>query len=377
MYPSSPMAPKKLGPVAAKKKNKEVLLTYNPSWADKVENDKDKMMMMMNPVLEKRPKQQFKVPPALNHLTNTLGSSSSCTSALVDEFNYSALFDEEGISPVSDENYANQMQLQEVLMSAVISSTLRNTQPSEEEIPPSKKGKKVAKNNVGHTSQSRSFCNICFDHKGIEEMFPSTGCRHTFCKDCISRYVASKIHGNVTRIKCPDMNCREGDIGPDICREIVPKEVLERWDNVLCESLIIGSQKFYCPYKDCSAVMLNDGEEKVTSSECPNCRRLFCAQCNVAWHAGIDCSQFKSLNENERKNVDIMLVELAKKKKWRRCPKCQFYVEKKSGCLHITCRCGYEFCYGCGSIYTPSHACPPRGIARRRNTREIARRRNI
>lgn len=176
----------------------------------------------------------------------------------------------------------------------------------------SKRCKKIAEEEIGQTSGS--FCNICFDYKGTEEMFPSTTCRHTFCKDCISKYVASKIQENVTRVNCPDTNCSEGDIGPDICREIVPMEVLERWENVLCESLISGSQKFYCPFKECSAMMLNDGEEKVTASQCPNCRRLFCAQCKVAWHAGIDCSQFKSSNKNERDYGDIMLMELAETK---------------------------------------------------------------
>ncbi|KAL1811378.1 hypothetical protein ACET3Z_021443 [Daucus carota] len=260
------------------------------------------------------------------------GSSTSCTSAMVDEFYFSVLFDEENIFPVSDENYANQMQLQEVLMSAVISSTtFQNVQQSEVEIPASSKGKKIVEKDTGEASQSQSLCNICFDYKGTKEMFPSPSCRHKFCKDCIGKYVASKIHENVTRINCPDMNCREGVIGPDICREIVPKEVLERWENVLCESLFIGSQKFYCPFKDCSAVMLDDGEEKVLASECSNCRRLFCAQCKVAWHAGIDCNQFQSLNVNERENGDIMLMELAKNKKWRRCPKCKFYVEKVAG----------------------------------------------
>ncbi|KAL3008630.1 hypothetical protein AAZX31_07G042800 [Glycine max] len=46
-----------------------------------------------------------------------------------------------------------------------------------------------------------------------------------------------------------------------------------------------------------------------------------------------------------------MLMELAKNKCWRRCPKCNFYVEKVDGCKHITCRCGNEFCYACGSSW--------------------------
>ena len=30
---------------------------------------------------------------------------------------------------------------------------------------------------------------------------------------------------------------------------------------------------------------------------------------------------------------------------------CHFWVERQSGCSHMTCRCGYEFCYKCGDAY--------------------------
>ena len=35
----------------------------------------------------------------------------------------------------------------------------------------------------------------------------------------------------------------------------------------------------------------------------------------------------------------------------RRCNRCKFIVEKSQGCDHMTCRCGYEFCYICGGKY--------------------------
>nr|GEU47122.1 zinc finger, C6HC-type [Tanacetum cinerariifolium] len=94
-------------------------------------------------------------------------------------------------------------------------------------------------------------------------------------------HVAAKIQENITTVRCPDPNCK-GIIGPEACRLIVPKEVLDRWEDALCESLILGAEKFYCPFKDCSAMLVNDGGEAVTSSECPHCYRLFCAQCKVA-----------------------------------------------------------------------------------------------
>ncbi|CAL5438121.1 unnamed protein product [Camellia sinensis] len=51
----------------------------------------------------------------------------------------------------------------------------------------------------------------------------------------------------------------------------------------------------------------------------------------------MECVEFQGLSKGERENEDLMAMELAKKKKWRRCPNCKFYVEKDDGCLHITC----------------------------------------
>ena len=35
----------------------------------------------------------------------------------------------------------------------------------------------------------------------------------------------------------------------------------------------------------------------------------------------------------------------------KQCPSCLFWVEKNKGCDHMTCRCGYEFCFRCGAKY--------------------------
>ncbi|GKF81545.1 zinc finger, C6HC-type containing protein, partial [Tanacetum coccineum] len=91
------------------------------------------------------------------------------------------------------------------------------------------------------------FCDICMDTKPDSEMFQNTNvCGHMYCFDCIRGHVAAKIQENITKVRCPDPNCK-GVIGPEACRLIVPKEVLDRWENALCESLILGSEKFYCP----------------------------------------------------------------------------------------------------------------------------------
>ncbi|XP_065618955.1 E3 ubiquitin-protein ligase RSL1 [Quercus suber] len=185
--------------------------------------------------------------------------------------------------------------------------------------------------------------------------FKTESCVHSFCSDCIGKHVATKIQESITTVTCPGLDCKSV-IELDACREVLPKDVLDRWDEALCEALF-GSQRFYCPFKDCSAMLLNDNEEgeAIRESECPFCHRLFCAVCYVPWHSGVDCEEFQRLNEDERGRDDLMLRELVKEKKWRRCPHCKYFVERTDGCLHMTCRCTSQFCYGCGAEWTSDH----------------------
>ncbi|URE38062.1 IBR domain, partial [Musa troglodytarum] len=69
----------------------------------------------------------------------------------------------------------------------------------------------------------------------------------------------------------------EGVLDPDRCRHVVSKEVFDRWGLALCESAL-GQNAFYCPYKDCSALLTNDcsgvGCRVTIKASCPHCRTL-------------------------------------------------------------------------------------------------------
>ncbi|XP_068338932.1 E3 ubiquitin-protein ligase RSL1-like [Pyrus communis] len=206
----------------------------------------------------------------------------------------------------------------------------------------------------GQSSNSKSVpdfvCEICVDHKSGIELFRIENCSHGYCTDCMVKYVVSKLQENITSIRCPVPDCI-GLLEPEYCRPILPREVFDRWGTAMCEAVILGSEKFYCPYKDCSAMLIDDGSEVVRQSECPNCWRMFCAHCKVPWHEGIDCEEFVRLNKE-----DIMLMNLAKEKQWPRCPNCRFFVEKSVGCMFMMCRCRTAFCYNCGDLMSNNHA---------------------
>ncbi|XP_059456529.1 E3 ubiquitin-protein ligase RSL1-like isoform X2 [Corylus avellana] len=262
----------------------------------------------------------------------------------VDDFYFSLFFDEEAdeILSVSDAKYAEGLQLQEALMVDIITSQMANTgassSPTTQAISPPTANPEAGESSSSSTS---SFCDICVERKDGHQMFRNEGsCLHSFCSDCIGKHVSTKIQLGMTIVSCPGLECKVV-LELDACRPMLPKDVMERWDEELCRALIASEMKFYCPFKDCSGVLVNDKEERevmIRESECPFCHRLFCAQCCVPWHPGIECEEFQGINENERETEDLMLREIAREKKWKRCPNCKFYVERTQGCLHIICR---------------------------------------
>lgn len=241
------------------------------------------------------------------------------------------------------------------------------SQESAEESPPDGKGKRKLSSEEDNPSDSkkkrrkrnRFKCSICMERVQVSEQFLVSHCAHAFCNSCIGRYVAAKVGENVAVIGCPDPECEEGFVEIDLCGDIIPPELIDRWSVALCE-LALGDDKYYCPFKDCSALLINDndGTVKIRETECPHCHRMFCARCRVPWHEGIKCKEFRKLEDDEKGEDDLMFKKLADKKKWQRCPKCKMYVSRITGCLQIKCRCKQYFCYHCAApMKKDRHSC--------------------
>lgn len=281
---------------------------------------------------------------------------------LVDDAYISALSSAgEELFPISDVKYAEQLWLQEVLMSASqIARPPSSTLISIKEKGESSASASASSSSLASPSPSSFFCKICMDAPSDADMFTNGVCSHSFCRGCLGRYVGEKVKENILTVNCPEVNCRS-ILEPQSFRGMIPREVLDRWEAAVCEAAILSLNPIYCPFKDCSAALVVDEEDggvgALRQAECPHCSRLFCASCKVGWHAGLSCAEFQRLGADERRSEDLLLMEVAQKEGWRRCPKCKFFVEKTAGCLHITCRCGYEFCYGCGSQWVKTHAC--------------------
>ena len=97
----------------------------------------------------------------------------------------------------------------------------------------------------------------------------------------------------------------------------------------------------YCSTPKCST-FIPPASIKGDTGTCTKCAADTCRYCKKPSHSGI-CTEDKE---------GQTLRDLAKQKGWKECPKCKRFVERNTGCLHMTCKCLTEFCYSCGRLYS-------------------------
>ncbi|KAI5445742.1 hypothetical protein KIW84_013829 [Lathyrus oleraceus] len=200
-------------------------------------------------------------------------------------------------------------------------------------------------------------CEICYESNPLNDSFNIDGCTHFFCTKCTIKYIVSNLQQNKVNLTCPEIGC-SGTLNPQYCKPILPNNVMDWWEKALSESVIPEKNKFYCPFYDCSALLISEeyhiGGVISVYSICPHCNRRVCAKCKTPWHEEMSCEKFQGLKNSN----DALMIDLAGRRKWKKCPNCKSFVEKTNGCDHMKCRCSYKFCYNCGrGISSPNYGC--------------------
>ncbi|OHW93234.1 IBR domain-containing protein [Colletotrichum incanum] len=101
-----------------------------------------------------------------------------------------------------------------------------------------------------------------------------------------------------------------------------------------------GEERVYCSRPACAAFIPSRGPHvRGDDMECPACREGMCRRCRQTIHPGRPCRE-----EDE----DEMLMDAMDENNFSPCPRCRRIIDLAGGCHHITCPCGYEFCFQCG-----------------------------
>ncbi|EEA06700.1 IBR domain-containing protein [Cryptosporidium muris RN66] len=193
---------------------------------------------------------------------------------------------------------------------------------------------------------SREFyCNIIADTVKYNETF-SLKCGHRYSKICWKSYLEISLKEGISCIF--NLRC----IG---CNFLIPREV---WKMFLSESDMITFDKFCirsfvdykrAPIKWCPGIDCNFALELISSAfgscdvKC-NCGVEFCIYCSNEPHWPIPCKIIAKWNEKNKGEADNISWILDNTKL---CPKCKQYIEKNQGCVHMKCRCKFEFCWLC------------------------------
>ncbi|CAJ0849497.1 5356_t:CDS:10 [Entrophospora sp. SA101] len=131
-------------------------------------------------------------------------------------------------------------------------------------------------------------------------------CSHGFCFLCISKYVNVEIQGDNIKfpILCPvkSATCQKDGISEGIIEQALSREDLEKYYRKMAEMAI--------------------GDKKVSP-----------------WHNGFTCKEYQALPADQRSPEDLDVINLVKKEGWKRCPRCNFLIQKNGGCNHMTCKC--------------------------------------
>ncbi|KAI1468567.1 uncharacterized protein F4812DRAFT_427308 [Daldinia caldariorum] len=173
-------------------------------------------------------------------------------------------------------------------------------------------------------------CDACGDEKHFAELARAP-CHHEYCRECLTRLFR-------------DASNDESLFPPRCCRQNIPLAK----NQVFIDSDVVRTfrqkaiefstpRRTYCHNRRCARFIpgtnyLND------VATCSHCGYRTCMICKGATHNG-DCPEDEQLNQ---------VIELATEHRWQRCQRCWAMVELNTGCNHMTCRCGFQFCYVCG-----------------------------
>ncbi|PIA53346.1 hypothetical protein AQUCO_00900134v1 [Aquilegia coerulea] len=203
--------------------------------------------------------------------------------------------------------------------------------------------------------QSKTTCGICFDDYPQSKLYDA-GCDHPFCSSCWEGYVSTSIHdgSGCLMLRCPEHKCGAA-VDQDLVNTFVSQEEdKEKYSNHLFKSYVEDNRRIkWCPAPGCDNAVKYIGDFENYDVSC-NCECGFCWNCTQEAHSPVDCdtvSNWILKNKDESENVNWILVNS------KPCPKCKRPIQKNEGCNHMTCKCGFHFCWLCLSTTKDHYAC--------------------
>ena len=223
----------------------------------------------------------------------------------------------------------------------------------------------------------QSFCQVCSDDMDPLLQFQvSVGsqCRHApeICLACWEQHIASQAETkNWDSITCPHADCGV-ILGYGDMQRFAPAEIFRRYDKFQTNKALQNVLVYrLCAHEGCGSGGFMEDEEIPAYMTCADCQRHTCLGCNLIYHHGQTCDEYRSWLEDAQRRAETDEVEKARIQEQQRaekdsagyllewakkCPNeaCGAQIQKTTGCDHMTCRlCHHQFCWLCLAEYAP------------------------
>ncbi|CAG5128662.1 unnamed protein product [Candidula unifasciata] len=138
----------------------------------------------------------------------------------------------------------------------------------------------------------------------------------------------------------------------------------------------------WCPNPNCGRIVKLGNQTSVIDASFDvtcDCGQEFCCLCLSQPHWPATCRQAEEYRQKlrihkvpqepaggafptdnpseppqlERKNAEVMEIE------GRVCPRCKKFIDKNGGCTHMSCKCGFQFCWVCLKEWVGHSICKP------------------
>eukprot|EP00485_Elphidium_margaritaceum_P023182 CAMPEP_0202711476 /NCGR_PEP_ID=MMETSP1385-20130828/23278_1 /ASSEMBLY_ACC=CAM_ASM_000861 /TAXON_ID=933848 /ORGANISM="Elphidium margaritaceum" /LENGTH=600 /DNA_ID=CAMNT_0049371223 /DNA_START=1 /DNA_END=1800 /DNA_ORIENTATION=- len=191
------------------------------------------------------------------------------------------------------------------------------------------------------------FCMLCVTEytNCAQSTFAPAQCGHQYCQQCWSSYLEAQMEKGprCVQTKCIEPSCKL-TLRSSVLERLLPYKHLTKYKEYVQHSFVSGRSNLqWCPGKECvNAVKAEFGAP--LTIDCDSCCHSWCFACLNEAHLPCTCEladRWLRLHASDSENVTWVRAFT------KQCPKCKNHIEKNQGCNHMTCRCGYEFCWLC------------------------------
>jgi hypothetical protein len=192
-------------------------------------------------------------------------------------------------------------------------------------------------------------------------------CKHRFCTACIHYWIIAQMQRGKfanSDLKCLFEKCPVELPQPLIQHCLTPQEFVELKRLKQLNDVYRNPDLLFCGNSHCDQVINKASWSQMKDVNfwgkvhCRSCGFETCVECGQEYHRDakfpLQRCFFKS-SSCDSKQLDDKFQQWKSKRPVKRCPACRRFIHKLKGCNHVTCACGYEFCWICGGKYSKKH----------------------